>query len=138
MELADIKKQFFAYRNGVAAEALRRSGMPYRMIFGLDLPTLTNLARQIGYNHALARRLWNEKDVRESRLLAIYLYDPDTLQIDESIQLCLEVGNKEEADIMAFRLLRRLPYAAQLLGRLKERYQDNIVIMPLEKNLQRH
>lgn len=36
--IAEIKKEFFTYRNGMLADTLRRYGMPHKVIFGLEVP----------------------------------------------------------------------------------------------------
>lgn len=118
MTIQEIKHQFYAYRNGVVADALRRSGMPYRMIFGVDVPTLASIARQIGYDEDLADALWKETDVRESRLLATYLFNPENIEMNKAVSLASEIITREEADMLAFRLLKRLPYAAELADKL--------------------
>lgn len=110
MTLQEIKHKFFAYRNGVVADVLRRSGMPYKMIFGVDIPTITSISKKIGYDASLAEQLWADKEIRESRLLAIYLFDPAAISRQRVLDLCNDVQTREEADILQFRLLRHLPY----------------------------
>ena len=39
--LKEIKHQFMAFRNGIVADALRKAGYDYKVIFGLQLPQLT-------------------------------------------------------------------------------------------------
>ena len=136
MTLKEIKHKFFAYRNGVVADVLRRSGMPYKVIFGVDLPSLTYIARKTGYDSELAETLWADRNVRESRLLAAYLFDPAELPIERALQLCEDVQTSEEADIMAFRLLRHLPYRYQLSEQLKSTSSGALAVRALEKHLQ--
>ena len=60
-----IKRRFFAMRNGIIADTLRKAGLDYRMIFGLNLPQITDIAADLphtprwppssGPTHALAR-----------------------------------------------------------------------------------
>ena len=114
MTIREIKKYFFAYRNGVVADALRRSGMPHTMIFGVDLPAISALADQIGHDYELAEELWNDNDVRESRILAAYVFPPEDIDLKRAQQLCDSVRTQEEANILVFRLLRRFPYIHEL------------------------
>ena len=120
MTLQEIKKLFFAYRNGVVADTLRRSGMSYDMIFGCDIPTLSSIARKIGFDERLAEELWNDCGVRESRLLATYLFDPSNTDMEKAIRMASEVRTREEADLLTFRLLKRLPYARELAERINQ------------------
>lgn len=43
-----LKRRFFAMRNGAVADSLRRQGADYRIIFGLNLPQLVDIAREFG------------------------------------------------------------------------------------------
>lgn len=103
-----------AYRNGIVADTLRAAGMPYKVIFGLQLPQLSQIAQRYAPNSPLAHVLWADTRCREARLLACYLFDSDAIEIEEAQQLCETVITQEEADILAFRLLRRLPFRAVL------------------------
>lgn len=73
------------------------------------------MARETGYDNGLALQLWAEKECRESRLLACYLFDPENLSREEALALARDVISREEADILAWRLLRKLPFATELL-----------------------
>ncbi len=114
-----IKHQFMVYRNGIVAEALRNSGMPYHVIFGLQLPQLAQIARSLNQDKVIAQQLWNDKNVRESRLLACYLFPKDCITLNEAVELARSVQTTEEADILCFRLLRYLPFAEALVDVIK-------------------
>ncbi len=62
--LKDIKHQFMVFRNGIVADTLRNAGMPYHVIFGLQLPQLSQIARTVSPDSTLARELWEDKNVR--------------------------------------------------------------------------
>lgn len=102
------------YRNGIISDTLRKAGMPYEIIFGLQLPQLAGIARDIEPSMDLAMQLWDDKKVRESRLLACHLFPADKMTESMVLELAGSVQTKEEADIMCFRLLRRLPFAETL------------------------
>lgn len=117
MTVQEVKKLFFTYRNGIIADALRKAGMPYKVIFGLQVPQLAAIAREIGHDAALAGALWQERTVRESRLLACYLFPPEETTLEQCVALAKDFLTREEADLLSFRLLKRLPYAPELLRR---------------------
>lgn len=115
-----IKKQFMTYRNGIISDTLRSAGMEcYSVIYGLNLPQLAAIALEIGRNDSLADELWRDKKVRESRLLAPYVYNPDNLVYEQVMALVNEVQTREEVEILCFKLLRKLPYAKELLDDLR-------------------
>ena len=135
MTIQEIKKEFFAMRNGMLGDTLRKAGMPYAVIFGLNIPQLGEIARRAqedtAERDALARELWADTKVRESRLLACWLFNPQTLGTDEAKEMMASVQTREEADILAFRLLRRLPYAADLASEVPDTYAREALLRNL-------
>ncbi len=107
-----------AYRNGIVSDTLRKAGMPYNIIFGLQLPQIAAIAREYGASDELADSLWKDSGVRESRLLACYLYDTENMTQEKALNIASTVQTAEEADILCFRLLHRLHFAESLLTRL--------------------
>lgn len=134
--LRGIKQQFFAYRNGILAEQLRGTGSPCQVIFGLNVPQIAALARQLTPSAELAETLWADKNVRESRLLACYLFPRDTTDSTRAEQLMLEAQTPEEGDMLCFRLLKHLPCARQLAD--KYAVSDNVLTAYTARSLARH
>ncbi len=109
-----VKRRFFAMRNGIVADALRRSGHPYRMIFGLNLPQIADISAEAGPSVELAAELWADRRTRESLLLAPMLYPASEMTPGLARRWMTEVPAAEVADVLCHRLLRRLPYASEL------------------------
>lgn len=118
MTLQEIKHHFFAHRNGNTADILKRGGSRFRMIFGCDVPMLSSLAASIGKDAELAHTLWEDRDVRESRLLAPWLMDPGTLSQKQCVDMALDATDMEEAMMLAFRVLKRRADASEILSQL--------------------
>lgn len=119
MTVKEIKHEFMAYRNGVVADTLRQAGMPYSIIFGLNVPQLAAIARPLMPDHELARELWADRNVRESRLLACYLFDPKKVKNDEALALAAGTQTREEADMLVMHLLSKMPDSTMLLMQLE-------------------
>lgn len=117
--LNDIKKSFFTFRNGIVADTLRKAGMPYKVIFGLQIPQIADIARSLSPSMELAEQLWNDREVRESRILASYLFPVEEINLDKALNLARDVRTQEEADMLAFRLFKRLPFADSLLSAME-------------------
>ncbi len=132
MTLRDIKARFFALRNGNTADILRRGGSRFGMIYGCDVPAISAIAREIGRNHELAIELWNDSNVRESRLLAPWLMDNDLLTIDDCVALAEGSVGMEDALMLAFRVLKRRPDAREILHRLNP---DSVAFAALHTHL---
>lgn len=106
-----VKRRFFAMRNGVIADTLRRGGHPCRMIFGLNLPQISEIAAETGFSKALALELWADRRTRESLLLAPMVYPAGEMAPETAREWMQSVPAAEVADVLCHRLLRRLPFA---------------------------
>ena len=133
--MKEIKHLFFTYRNGAVADTLRRYGIPHKMIFGLDVPAIAGIARGLKPSDELAERLWGDRDVRESRLLATYLFQVENMTEERALALAADVMTREEADMLAFRLLKRLPFAHRLLQIMKDDRGYGLAVKALEAHL---
>lgn len=113
-KLQSIKRRMFAMRNGVIADTLRRSGAPYRIIFGLNLPQLQEIAAEFGPDSELSEQLWRNTTTRESLLLAPMLLPVDAVTRDEAERMAAESLTPEVADVLCHKLLRHLPYSFEM------------------------
>lgn len=113
------------YRNGVVADTMRSAGYPYAVIFGLNVPQLAEIARSLDSDGLLAMELWADSNVRESRLLAAYLFPADMPQ-ENALEVCRSILTKEEADMLAFRWLRRRDDAAAIADILDSQPADDL------------
>lgn len=112
--LQAIKHRFYAMRNGIVADTLRRAGAEYRVIFGVNLPQLKEIASDIGYDVGLARELWANVSTRESVLLAPMIMPAEEFTIDEARRWVASAPSVEAVDVLCLRLLGRMPFAAQI------------------------
>lgn len=114
--IMQIRKEFFALRNGMIADTLRKGGLEQKYIFGLQLPQIKSTAERFRpeseYDAAsIARNLWSDHECREARLIACHLMPPALMATEEAIEWSEDIATREEADILAFKLLRYLPSA---------------------------
>ena len=49
--IKEIKLELRAAMNGVVAAQMRQAGMPYKLIFGVELPRLQEIAREFRTHH---------------------------------------------------------------------------------------
>ncbi|MGM9811377.1 MAG: DNA alkylation repair protein [Muribaculaceae bacterium] len=126
---SEIRKQFFAYRNGMLADALRGAGNCHTVIFGLTLQQVIELANAVGKDAQLANDLWNDIKCREARLIAPLLMPADVMDFEVAKAWCDTVEDSEICDVLCHRLLRNLPFAFELV----EHYAHSAV--PLQRYL---
>lgn len=133
-QIQAIKKQFFAFRNGIIADALRKQSS-YGVIFGLQVPQIAEIARGLVPSMELADALWADENVRESRILATYLFPIPETDREKALTLAAQAKTIEEADMLAFRLLKRLPFAHDLQEAMESR---NDISDYMKKTLANH
>lgn len=93
-------------RNGAVADSMRYYGAPYGLNYGVSLPTLRKLARAEHPDYDFARYLYLQ-DVRELRLAALHIAQPDRLCAGEFPVWAAGIVNSEIAEEAAFALLGR-------------------------------
>lgn len=119
--MQNVKQRFFAMRNGVVADSLRHCGSPFRIIFGLNLPQLQDIAAVFGKDRALAEALWANTSTRESRLLAPMLVDPAEFTFEDALSWIDSLsGSAEEIDLLCHSLLKRMPRFEVLINYYKD------------------
>lgn len=126
--MRDIKTQFYVLRNGAIADRLRTAGSPYKIIFGLMLPQIEQIASRYEPSEKLADMLWANSSTRESRLMATMVCPEGGVSLDKARRWASECDTIELVDLLCFKLLRNLPEAELLvrefegLGGVRGRY----------------
>lgn len=110
-------------RNGAVADAMCLCGKPYGLNYGVSLPTLRRIARAETPDHDFARYLYVQ-DVRELRLAALYIAQPEHVTADEADFWAAGIINSEVAEEASFALLSRV-------GVLPELFRSWITASPL-------
>lgn len=110
-------------RNGAVADAMCLCGKPYGLNYGVSLPTLRRIARAETSDHDFARYLYVQ-DVRELRLAALYIAQPERMTMDEAAFWAAGIINSEVAEEASFALLSRV-------GVLPELFRSWITASPL-------
>ncbi|MCK4819911.1 DNA alkylation repair protein [bacterium] len=75
MDLESILALFTQLGNPLAAEGMAKYGITAQKIYGVSIPALRRLAKQLGMNHTLAQKLWMVNS-RESRIFASMIANP--------------------------------------------------------------
>lgn len=106
----DIKKELRASMNGVLSARMREAGMPFKLIFGVELPRLQSIAEEFPHNANLANKLWSQ-NIRETKLLAILLMPPEAFTAETANTWAETMATAEEAQVMAMKLLPNTSHA---------------------------
>ena len=110
-KLQEIKRDFFSYRNGIVAEALRKLYKPGKIIFGLTVPQFIEMGKKYPKDNNLGRILWEDNTSREARLFSLYLIKPEGIDLPAAKKMVQDVVSTEEAEFLSFKVLARMPNA---------------------------
>ena len=120
MELNEIKQVFRLYMNGIVATSMREKGLNYRVIWGVSIQHLHEIADEIKAKtpdtekqKMLALQLWDE-DIRECKILATLLMPKELMDKATAEKWVNSLTTQEMAEWLSFNLLRHLPFAIEI------------------------
>ncbi|MCF6357762.1 MAG: DNA alkylation repair protein [Draconibacterium sp.] len=97
-------------RNGDIADAMKRTGIDYKMNWGVSLVILRQMAKEFEPDHVLALKLWN-KQWRETSILATLLDKPDKVNEEQMDYWTKTFENSEIAEQVSTNLWVKSKYA---------------------------
>lgn len=112
--IKEIRVRLRLGMNGVVSQSMREKGMVYKLNFGLLLPQIKAIAADFDKNAALAEALWKE-DIREFKILATLLQPVDGFTYPQAMRWIGEIPYQEIAEQVCINLLKKLPFAQELV-----------------------
>ena len=112
MDAKQVVERLRLLGNPKAVEGMARFGIQSNTAFGVSVPQLRELARQIGRDHSLAQALW-ATGLHDARLLATMVDDPKqvtTGQMDSWVQ---DFDSWDVVDGCCGNLFDKTPYAVE-------------------------
>ena len=123
--LRGIRKEFFAFRNGIVADKLRKAGDPHSVIMGCLLVDISGITARVRESVEdaqqlvdIASELWSDTNSRECRLAAPMLYPAELMTLELASAWCETVETVEVADNLCHKLLRHINEADALFRQL--------------------
>ena len=93
-----------------AVEGMARFGIQSSNSFGVPVPKLRTLAREIGLDHLLALKLW-ETGLHDARLLATMVDDPKQITVDQMDKWVRDFDSWDVVDGSCGNLFDKTPFA---------------------------
>jgi 3-methyladenine DNA glycosylase AlkD len=110
MTYEDILADFESHRNPDALAGMARYGIATARAYGIPIPHLRDLAKQIRTDPALADRLW-ASGIHEARILAGMVADPRALTGEQMDAWAAEINSWDLCDQCCANLFERTPLA---------------------------
>jgi len=112
MDYDDILKKLKSLSNPKAVEGMVKYGITPKSAYGVSIPNLRKIAKQVGTNHNLAQQLW-ASDIRETRILASMVDDSDMVTEEQMEKWVKDFDYWEICDQCCMNLFKKTKFAYQ-------------------------
>jgi len=106
-----------------AVEGMARFGIQSSNSFGVSVPKLRALAREVGRDHQLALKLW-ETGLHDARLLASMVDEPEQVTIDQMDRWVRDFDSWDVVDGSCGNLFDKTPFAVAKAREWCEREEE--------------
>ena len=110
MTCAEILKKMELAANPANVAGMARFGITAKKVYGMSIPTLKKLAREVGKDHALAQELW-VTEVLEARILAGLVDEPNRVSERQMERWVKDFDSWAVCDGTCLNLFRKTPFA---------------------------
>lgn len=110
MQYKEVLARLKALGDPKAVEGMARFGINTKKAYGVSIPALRKLAKEIGKDHALAQRLW-ASGVHEARILASMIDDPKLVTEAQMDRWVKDFDSWDVCDQCCGNLFDKTPFA---------------------------
>ncbi len=110
MQYDDILERLKSLSDAKAVEGMAKYGITPGKAYGVSIPELRKIAREVGKDHGLAQRLW-ESDIRETQILASMIDEPGMITEDQMESWVEEFDYWEICDQCCMNLFEKTKFA---------------------------
>jgi 3-methyladenine DNA glycosylase AlkD len=112
MEVEQVVSRLKSLGDPKAVEGMARFGIQSSNSFGVSVPAIRTLAKEIGHDHLLALKLW-KTGLHDSRLLAGMVDDPRQVTIGQMDSWIRDFDSWDVVDGCCGNLFDKTPYAVE-------------------------
>ena len=110
MEVKQVVDRLRSMGDPKAVEGMARFGIQSSNSFGVSVPKLRTLAREVGRDHLLALKLW-ETGLHDARLLATMVDIPEEVTVDQMDKWVRDFDSWDVVDGSCGNLFDKTPFA---------------------------
>jgi 3-methyladenine DNA glycosylase AlkD len=123
MQYSEIIQKIKSLANSENVAGMARFGINTRNTYGVSIPVLRKMAREIGKDHELALELW-ESGIHEARLLACLIDRPDMVTGEQMENWVQDFDSWDVCDVCCGHLFDRTALAYQKAREWSEREEE--------------
>lgn len=123
MEVRKIIEKLKSLSNPKAIEGMARFGINPENTYGVSIPTLRKMAKEIGNSHILAQELWSS-GIHEARILAGMIDEPEMVTEEQTEGWVKDFDSWDVCDQVCGNLFDRTPFAYKKAIEWSKRYEE--------------
>lgn len=123
MDYDDIIKRLRALSNPKAVEGMARYGINPNNTYGVSIPNLRKIAKEVGIDKGLAQRLW-ASGIHEARILASMIADCDMVTEEQAEQWVKQFDSWDVCDQCCMNLLQNTRFAYEKASEWSARQEE--------------
>jgi 3-methyladenine DNA glycosylase AlkD len=112
MQYENILKKLKALSNPRAVEGMARFGISPQNTYGVSVPNLRKMAKEIGRDHPLALKLW-DSGIHEARILASMIDEPNQVTKKQMDAWIKDLDSWDVCDQCCMNLFDKTPLARE-------------------------
>lgn len=110
MTLEEILTRFKSLANPENVKGMARFGINSNNTFGIPMPVIRSMAKEIGKNHQLALELW-DTGIHEGKILAALIDKPDQVSEEQMEKWVIDFDSWDVCDQCCLNLFDKTKYA---------------------------
>jgi 3-methyladenine DNA glycosylase AlkD len=123
MDYEEILKQLKSLSDSKAVAGMARFGINPKDTYGVSIPVLRKMAKQIGRNHLLAKKLWT-LGIHEARILAGMIDPPEEVSEDQMEKWVKDFDSWDVCDQVCSNLFDKTKFAHKKAIEWSERTEE--------------
>ena len=123
MTCAEILKKMELAANPDNVAGMARFGITAKKVYGMSIPTLKKLAREVGKDHALAQELW-VTEILGARILAGLVDEPNRVGERQMERWVKDFDSWAVCDGTCLNLFRKTPFAHRKVREWSSRSEE--------------
>ncbi len=123
MDHEEILRRLRSLSNPDAVAHMARFGINPERAYGVSIPTLRKMAKEIGKNHLLAQKLWSS-GIKDARILASMIENPDEVTLEQMESWAKDFDSWDVCDQCCSNLFDKTAFAYQKAVEWSSRDQE--------------
>jgi 3-methyladenine DNA glycosylase AlkD len=119
----EIMKRLKSLSDPEAVAGMARFGINPENTYGVSVPNLRKIAKEVGRDHALARELW-ASGIHEARILASMTDDPKLVTEEQMEVWVRDFDSWDVCDQVCMNLFEKVPLAWQKVSEWSQREEE--------------